>query len=29
MLMDCAERLVPVMVEEMIEAGRAPPEWRT
>ncbi|MCP1761920.1 hypothetical protein [Bradyrhizobium japonicum] len=29
MLLDCAEGLVPVMVEEMIEAGRAPPEWRT
>ncbi|WP_038384925.1 hypothetical protein [Bradyrhizobium elkanii] len=28
LLMDCAEGLVPVMVEEMIEAGRAPPEWR-
>lgn len=28
LLMDCAEALVPIMVEEMIEAGRAPPEWR-
>ncbi len=29
LLMDCSEGLVPVMIEEMIEAGRAPPEWRT
>lgn len=29
LLMDCADGLVPIMVEEMIEAGRAPPEWRT
>lgn len=28
MLMDCVEGLVPVMVEEMIVAGRAPLEWR-
>ena len=29
LLMDCADGLVPIMVEEMIEVGRAPPEWRT
>lgn len=29
LLMDCAEGLVPICVEEMIEAGRAPSEWRT
>ncbi|MCD9817685.1 hypothetical protein [Bradyrhizobium japonicum] len=28
LLVECAEGLVPVMVGEMIEAGRAPPEWR-
>ncbi|MHC2534243.1 hypothetical protein [Bradyrhizobium diazoefficiens] len=28
LLMDCAEGLVPVMVEEMIVAGRAPLQWR-
>ena len=28
LLMDCADGLVPIVVEEMIEAGRAPPEWR-
>ncbi|WP_166304372.1 hypothetical protein [Bradyrhizobium sp. 2S1] len=29
LLMDCCDGLVPILVEEMIEAGRAPPEWRT
>ncbi|MEY9364756.1 hypothetical protein ABH994_007477 [Bradyrhizobium yuanmingense] len=28
LLLECAEGLVPAMVGEMIEAGRAPPEWR-
>lgn len=28
LLVDCAKGLVPVMIGEMIEAGRAPPEWR-
>ena len=28
LLIDCADGLVPLMVEEMIAAGRAPPEWR-
>ncbi|VIO80137.1 hypothetical protein [Bradyrhizobium ivorense] len=29
MLVECAEGLVPAVVGEMIDAGRAPPEWRT
>ncbi|WLA75041.1 hypothetical protein QIH77_07540 [Bradyrhizobium diazoefficiens] len=29
LLVECAEGLVPAMVGEMIEAGRAPPEWRS
>lgn len=28
LLIDCAEGLVPVIVAEMIEAGRAPPDWQ-
>jgi hypothetical protein len=27
-LIECVERLVPVIVEEMIDDGRVPPDWR-
>jgi|GEM_PF-1228839 len=28
LLMDCADGLMPICIEEIIEARRVPPEWR-
>ena len=28
LLIDCADQLVPVVIEQLIEEGRVPPEWR-